>query len=280
MIFTSTIEELLEYYDNLMEMYKSAMSESPPGSLIIQKNKGNDQYLHLFNKNGKRMRKGINKDREMIRALARKEFARKSLQVLEPDVALLKNALNNIVPFDPDEILKSMSKAYRKLPEEYFFNRSFININLKLDDEMKARIDRHRDWGRQPYEQSDYLPQYKKHITSKGLKVRSKSEVLICECCHKWYDLPFRYEQIQVINGVIISPDLTFEDYKREYFYWEHLGMMDNPDYADRNFRKLERYYDAGLIPGDNLILSFDRCGDIDMRIINDIIRNQIIPRL
>ena len=145
---------------------------------------------------------------------------------------------------------------------------------------MKSRIERHREWGSRPYDQSDFMTEYKRHTTSRGLKVRSKSEALICESCYKWYDLPFRYEQVLVIGNMVIAPDFTFEDYNRELLFWEHLGMMDNPEYAGRNFRKLERYYDAGLVPGDNLILSFDRRGEIDMRIIDDIIRDQIIPRL
>ena len=280
MYFASEIEEMLSYYDQLMKKYKLTLSNSPQGSLISQKNGNIDQYLWLHSQDGKRIRKGINKNEEMIRALAQKEFARRSMQVLEPNVKLLQHALGNLKPFDPNDILKSMTKGYSKLPEDYFFDMNQLAIDLKLDDEIKARIDRHREWGLKPYEQSDFMTEYKKHTTSRGLKVRSKSEALICECCYKWYTLPFRYEQVLVVGDMILTPDFTFEDYWKELFFWEHLGMMDDPEYAARNFKKLERYYDAGLVPGDNLILSFDRRGEIDMRIIDDIIRNQVIPRL
>ncbi|MGX8774077.1 MAG: hypothetical protein ACSW8G_03355 [Bacillota bacterium] len=279
MFFTSKIEEMLSYYDNLTKMYKSMLSNSPPGSLISQKNRDKEQFLRLYSENGRRIRQGINRDEEMIRALARKEFARKSLQVLEPNVQVLQQALADVKPFNPDEILRSMGKGYVSLPEKYFFDRNQLAIDLKMDDEIKARIERHRDWGNRPYEQSDFMTEFKRHTTSRGLKVRSKSEALICECCYK-FNLPFRYEQVHLIGDKLIAPDLTFEDYWRDFFFWEHLGMMDNPEYAERNFKKLERYYDAGLVPGDNLILSFDRRGEMDMRIIDDIIRNQVIPRL
>ena len=82
------------------------------------------------------------------------------------------------------------------------------------------------------------------------------------------------------MDDMFIAPDFTFEDYTRSQFYWEHLGKMDDPEYAERNFRKLRRYYDAGLIPGDNLILSFDRNGTIDMKYIEGIVENEEIPRL
>ena len=132
----------------------------------------------------------------------------------------------------------------------------------------------------QPYMQSEYMPQYRNINTSRGLKVRSKSEALIVESLYKLYDIPHRYEQEQIIDGLTIAPDLTFEDYKKELFYWEHLGKMDDPNYARRNFHKLERYYEVGIVPGDNLILSFDRQGMIDMKYIEGIIMNEVIPRL
>ena len=56
--------------------------------------------------------------------------------------------------------------------------------------------------------------------------------------------------------------------------------MMDEERYARRNYNKLMKYYRLGLVLGNNLILSFDRCGTIDMTMIDFIIRNEIIPRL
>ena len=56
--------------------------------------------------------------------------------------------------------------------------------------------------------------------------------------------------------------------------------MMDDAKYAKRNFLKLDDYYDAGLIPGDNLILVFDSKGIMNVKVIESIIENEIIPRL
>jgi hypothetical protein len=56
--------------------------------------------------------------------------------------------------------------------------------------------------------------------------------------------------------------------------------MMDDPGYAKRNYKKLGDYYDAGLIPGDNLILTFSRGDDINMGTIKSIIINEVLPRL
>ena len=279
-LFRENLEEILTYYENIYKMYSKQLENSPPGSLLWQKNKGKDQLLHSYRRDGARVREVITKKEDLQKALAQKEFARKAVMILNRNVDVLRNAINSITPFNPDDILKSMTKGYSSLPEEYFFNRNQLAIDLKLDDEIKARIDRHREWGARPYRQSTYKEENKRIRTSRGLAVRSKSEALIIEALYRWYDIPHRYEQEQVVNGILINPDITLEDYNNEEFYIEHLGMMDNPSYARHNYEKLERYYGAGLIPGDNLILTFDRRGTINMGMIEAVIVNEIIPRL
>ena len=40
--------------------------------------------------------------------------------------------------------------------------------------------------------------------------------------------------------------------------YWEHLGMMDDPVYSDRQVEKLNQYMGSGIMPGVNLILTME----------------------
>ncbi|MBQ9016295.1 MAG: hypothetical protein IJ109_09310 [Firmicutes bacterium] len=278
-LFKESLEEILNYYEGITDSYRQVLQRSPQGSLLWQENHGKDQLLH-YCPNQSKKRQVITKDEPMQRLLARKEFARRSLQVLEPNVETLRRAMAELKPFDPQEILGSMRHAYSKLPEDYFFDWTDLAAELHLDRETEARIERHRDWGNAPYEQSDYKPWQKRHSTSRGLKVRSKSEALIIESLYHYHDIPHRYEQVQQIGNLIIAPDLTFEGYDHREFYLEHLGMMDDPEYAQRNFRKLASYYSIGLIPGDNLLLTFDRNGTLDLQVIQAMIQYQIIPRL
>ena len=37
---------------------------------------------------------------------------------------------------------------------------------------------------------------------------------------------------------------------------------MNNPEYASKAFYKLKQYYNHGIIPGDNLILTFESKGN------------------
>ena len=257
MLYQDQLQEIMSCYENKIEWFIQRLASAPKGSLICQPNHGQLQFLQLYRENGKRIRRSITHNEPLKRALAQKEFARKALEILEPNVTTLRGAIEHIIPFDPDEILRSMTKGYAKLPEDYFFDRDLLSIDLHLDGERKARIGRHGEWGAMEYEQSRYYEDNKTVETSRGEFVRSKSEALILE---QIYDamIEVHYEQVQFINGIMIAPDFTFEGDNGEPFYWEHVGLLDRPDYARRNYDKLKRYYNAGLVPGDNLILSFE----------------------
>ena len=41
-------------------------------------------------------------------------------------------------------------------------------------------------------------------------------------------------------------------------YYWEHFGMMDNPEYVSHACQKIKLYCDCGFIPSINLLLTFE----------------------
>jgi len=41
---------------------------------------------------------------------------------------LMRNAIREITPYDPNQIVQSMKKGYADLPKEYFFDHSEISI--------------------------------------------------------------------------------------------------------------------------------------------------------
>ena len=238
------------------------------------------QFLHYCTDvSGKKKRFGINSDRELIKALAKKEFDSRACNVLSNNIAALKEAADRQIPFDPDQMLKSMNKAYALLPEEYFFDRDKLVIAAGLDGETMARIKRHEKWWMQPYKEYWGHPENKTKLTSRGQKVRSISEILIAEALYK-YSIPFHYEEVLEVNGKKYAPDFTFEGWNYKKFYLDYFGMMSDKGYARRNFTKLDEYYDIDLIPGDNLIVAFDSKGIMNMGVIEGIIKNEVIPRL
>lgn len=88
------------------------------------------------------------------------------------------------------------------------------------------------------------------HRTERGDLVRSKSELVIAD---KLYarGVEYAYEQPLVLpNGRIRYPDFTITDHARGItFYWEHLGLLDDPGYRARWERKRAEYLEAGIRP-------------------------------
>ncbi|MBQ3370660.1 MAG: hypothetical protein IJG48_06520 [Mogibacterium sp.] len=237
------------------------------------------QFLHSFNVNGKRVRKGINRNPGLIKALAKKEFDTKAYEILSNNTVAIREAIDKLIPFDPDRILDSMTNAYKLLPDEYFFDRDKLIINAGIDDNLLAKIKKHEEWWKKPYKEYWGYPENKTRTTSRGQKVRSISELLIAEALYKYY-IPFHYEEELKVEGKTFAPDFTFEGWDYNNFYLDYFGMMDDEKYAKKNFLKLDDYYDIGLIPGDNLITVFDSKGIMNAGVIESIIQNEIIPRL
>ena len=85
--------------------------------------------------------------------------------------------------------------------------------------------------------------------TGRGLTVRSKSEWLICEAlAHA--SVAFEYEKPLKLGGLTRFPDFTIEDeISGRTYYWEHLGMLDRPDYRLAWEKKLAWYRANGVLP-------------------------------
>ncbi len=89
------------------------------------------------------------------------------------------------------------------------------------------------------------------HRTARGELVRSKSEVIIANLL---YDrgLEYVYEQPLVHDGQVRYPDFTIDDAESGLrVYWEHLGLLHNPEYRARWQRKLAWYRAQDIVPHD-----------------------------
>lgn len=79
------------------------------------------------------------------------------------------------------------------------------------------------------------------HHTLSEYMVRSKSEVIICNLLSE-RGIPFKYETLlQATDGTMALPDFTIVANGREW-YWEHLGLLNDPAYQARWERKRAWY--------------------------------------
>lgn len=114
------------------------------------------------------------------------------------------------------------------------------------------------NWKNQEYEVLAFKDNYPEYYTRKGIRVRSKSEVIIADTLDEM-EIPFLYEKPLKLNSGIVHPDFTLLNIReRRELYWEHLGMMDDIDYRNNALIKIRNYESSGIYQHDCLILTFE----------------------
>ncbi len=101
-------------------------------------------------------------------------------------------------------------------------------------------------------------------VTLNGERVRSKSELIIADRL-KSAGIPYYYERkFTFYNEENRDTETWFPDFQmfnvrtRKKYYWEHFGIMDNPDYCASCQYKLETYSKHGIVMGNNLIVTME----------------------
>jgi len=278
-IYKDQIEEMVYEQKKILMKYTNERNSCKEGNLICCVNHGKKTFYRSHFEEGRYIRTSINRNPEVIKELARKEYLSVAGEVLEHNIHVLERAERNLIDGDIDFLKSKMQKAYRKLPDEYFFKNGVIQESIYPVRGAKEGIMRHEKWASEPYEISTFNPEGRKYPTSAGIKVRSKSEQHIVEQLVN-YGVPFRYEQVIKVFGKIFAPDFTFRGIDMELFHWEHAGMMNDPFYCARHKRKMEIMEKGGIVPWKNLIVTYDIDGSINVPLIKSIIEKDVIPRL
>ncbi len=114
------------------------------------------------------------------------------------------------------------------------------------------------NWQSSPYYRNPNYPEQLTHQASSGNMVRSKSEVLIDMILYT-RRIPFRYECALELDNLIVYPDFTIRHPKTgKIFYWEHFGLMDDPNYTQNAYSKLQLYTSHNIIPTIQLITTYE----------------------
>ena len=72
-------------------------------------------------------------------------------------------------------------------------------------------------------------------------------------------EFSYRYECELVLGNDTFYPDFTiFHPLTSNIIYWEHFGMMDVPSYCDQTFSKLKHFSHYGILPGIQLITTYE----------------------
>ncbi len=263
-----TLENLTNYRNKLeaeLENLAMILSKAPDAHLTrVHRNNGREElYLHFHSPEQRHphnyKRVYVN---DSLKAEANLVAEKMYAEVLSKDISnrieVIDALLNNFrTPYCSEELLCNNPWLAQLLPKR------------QLED------DRHFQWKKKPYERNwEYKENLIYPTIVPGLKVRSKSEALIVSRLEN-YSIPYHYDEVLNLNGTRISIDFRCLNVNTEkVWYWDHRGMMDNPDYLRKTLFCEKTFFDAGIIQGINLIVTAEtKKSPLDMLLVDEMIR-------
>lgn len=215
-------KRILQEMNTLVRKYASFPNEK----LICAKNR---KYFKYYKSDGRVRTYISNEQMDFARILAAKEHYER-----------LKTKYNHI--------LKMIAYYERHIEQDQAAIDALFAPNSgykPLLEEFSNSID-FSNWVTEPYATNPAYPEGKKFRTQTGIYVRSKSEKMIADTLSA-YQIPYRYEAALHLD-YNIYPDFTIRHPETgEIYYYEHFGMVDNPDYRERMLDKLDMYMRHGI---------------------------------
>lgn len=246
MLFNSRecVERDLNLQKNTLKRYQEQLKKLPRGNLYASERKGVRYYTKVTNYRGKKRSEYLGKETNLqVQLLQKKYYLRKAIQAMESNIPMMEKFLANYKPIDPNVLQRTFPRAYQNLPQSCFDEAGVFDLSR---------------WGSEPYEKSTYKSENLLNSTKKGDKVRSKSEVIIANAVAA-RGLEYRYEEVTYINGYKKAPDFKVIDPRTgAIIYWEHLGLITDMEYLRQALYRIADYIRDGIVPGVNLILTFD----------------------
>ena len=255
------IDYLQEEKQRLEKLLQSAIQDkdrAPEGCLRVARKGDHPEFYHRASKED-RLGCYIHKDRiDIAQALAQKTYADRFIKSLNPKLDLIDSIIHEYETNQSEEVYTRQSEIRQSLIKPY----------LIKDTEFAKR------WLGIPYEPNPKFPEKKDQKTANGEWVRSKSEVIIADNL-KMLGIPYKYEapvkipatsEGNAYHAMVEAPSsLVYPDFtclnvrRRKLVYIEHFGIIDSPEYRDREFFwKIRNYESAGIIQGRNFIMTFE----------------------
>ncbi len=201
-----------------------------------------------------------------VQQLKLKKLLEKAVKRLNGNTKALRRALKDCKPYDYDSLNELVSLAYKGA----FVPAAGVNWRNNIP----------------PFTQSEnpLYPEELIHTTSFGLKTRTKGEMEIAELLYK-LGIPFRYEmRLELFNDdgscKIVYPDFSIP-LENEWFFIEHLGLLNKERYVKRNAEKLRDYHSNGILMPGQLIFTMDGPdGGLDAGPVMEFLQKILLPRL
>ena len=264
-----TSKQILDYlaqekrkHEKIARDAEKRLKEAPEGNLrVIRHGKGFQFFIRTDpgDKSGVYLPKSEHKK---VIPLIQKQYDRKILAASGKQISVISRFIKY---YDPD-CLKSIYGLQSDIKKKYLSPAEIP------DEEYAAR------WQQQEYIPKPFMEGTPEHFTNKGERVRSKSEVMIADALNN-AGIPYKYECPLLLGKQLIHPDFTIlRAGDRQEVYWEHLGMMDDPDYCLASLQRIRLYESKGLFPGINLILTMETGSvPINLSVIKQMIKTYCV---
>lgn len=226
--------------EQLLAAKTKALATAPEGRLRISKSNGAVQYYQIT-EGHKRPVYICKKNLQLARALAQKQYNKKIAKRIRAQVVQI-NKLLQVLEGSALNVECTYNKERQQL----------IELVTLSDKEYASR------WLATKYEGKPFVQDVPAMFSSRGERVRSKSEVIIADTLAR-FGVPYRYEWPLQLADIKVHPDFYCLNLRtREEIAWEHFGMIDNSDYAEKMVYKLKKYEKSNFQVGRNLIISME----------------------
>lgn len=233
-----------QHLQNIIKKLKKSTLQTKYSNnrLMISKSNHNIQYYSIDLSNNKKTY--ISKSNTtLIQELIQKDYEKVLLQNAEQELNAI-NAYEKLRPKQKIEDVFYYLHEARKIYISPITNSETTYINTWINQTQDNNLTFAED-----------LPVIR---TKNNLRVRSKSELIIAETLD-YFKIPYKYEYAHTIRNKIFYPDFTILDiYNHREIIWEHLGLIDDYQYMNNAFAKIEEYEKEGFYLGDNLIITWE----------------------
>lgn len=240
------------------------------GHLRIQKKGNSVQYYHVkseqvsqSNSEQRNQTYIPKKNITLARNLAQRDYDNKLLQEID-------NRQKTVNKFLKEYPQTGLESTYEELND---YRKKLIHPIIETD-ESYAKV-----WINVPYIRKIIGEDVPEIFTENGERVRSKSEKMIADKM-KQLGIPYRYEApLRLGRNLELHPDFTILNVReRKEYYYEHFGMMDNPEYIENVMKRIELYEKNGIFPGDKLLFSWETMAmPLNMKVVERMMRKFLL---
>ncbi|MBQ7602005.1 MAG: hypothetical protein IJU49_07595 [Lachnospiraceae bacterium] len=245
------MDEIIEILETLLkeDLNRASQAERllqgrPEGRLDVTMAGKVTRYYWV---SGKQRRYLGKSQRALIKSLAEKKYYRRILVKIQTEIETIRSFLDRFNPHSQIEVYEKMPEACKHLltplvlPDDAFLEQWLAESKILLET------------GNITFQKTNDFR------TLNGEYVRSKSEMILANT-FRHYSIIYCYEcPLHLNRETTVYPDFRLLNKRtRKTYYWEHFGMLDDPEYLESALLKIHRYMQAGIYPFDQLIITWE----------------------